>query len=105
MKVKGASAGSAVVAGISGSAPVPSSARAAGLATPMRVVPDAAPRGRKVVKSAADLAINGAPPMFAEPLHVGRPNIGDHQRFLRRASEILDRGWLSNNGPVAQEFE
>jgi dTDP-4-amino-4,6-dideoxygalactose transaminase len=60
---------------------------------------------RKIVKSAEDLAINGAPPMFAEPLHVGRPNIGDHKRFLRRANEILERGWLSNNGPVAQEFE
>jgi dTDP-4-amino-4,6-dideoxygalactose transaminase len=59
----------------------------------------------KVIRSAKDLAINGAPPLFAEPLHVGRPNIGNHQQFLRRAGEILDRGWLSNNGPVAQEFE
>ena len=59
----------------------------------------------KVARSAKDLAINGAPPMFEEPLHVGRPNIGNHERFLRRAAEILDRGWLSNNGPVAQEFE
>jgi len=59
----------------------------------------------KAVRSASDLAINGAPPMFAEPLHVGKPNIGSHERFLRRASEILDRGWLSNNGPVVQEFE
>ncbi len=59
----------------------------------------------KSVKSAADLAINGAPPMFAEPLHVGRPNIGNHKRFLQRASDILDSGWLSNNGPIAQEFE
>lgn len=59
----------------------------------------------KAVRSAKDLAINGAPPMFAEPLHVGRPNIGSHERFLRRASEILDRGWLSNDGPVVQEFE
>ncbi len=43
--------------------------------------------------------------MFAEPLHVGRPNIGNRDRFLRRANEILDRGWLSNNGPVVQELE
>jgi dTDP-4-amino-4,6-dideoxygalactose transaminase len=62
-------------------------------------------RVMKTIRSAKDLAINGAPPMFAEPLHVGRPNIGNHERFLRRAAEILDRGWLSNNGPVAQEFE
>ena len=59
----------------------------------------------KTVKSAEDLAINGAPPMYAEPLHVGRPNIGNRDRFMQRISEILDRGWLSNNGPVAQEFE
>jgi dTDP-4-amino-4,6-dideoxygalactose transaminase len=59
----------------------------------------------KAVGSAKDLAINGAPPMFAEPLHVGRPNIGSRERFLQRTSEILDRGWLSNNGPVVQEFE
>jgi len=43
--------------------------------------------------------------MFAEPIHVGRPNIGNHKRFLQRASDILDSGWLSNNGPIAQEFE
>jgi dTDP-4-amino-4,6-dideoxygalactose transaminase len=60
---------------------------------------------QKTIKSAADLAVNGAPPLFLEPLHVGRPNIGNHAEFLRRASEILDRAWLSNNGPVAQEFE
>jgi dTDP-4-amino-4,6-dideoxygalactose transaminase len=59
----------------------------------------------KSVQSTADLAINGSPPMFVEPLHVGRPNIGNHKRFLQRASDILDSGWLSNNGPIAQEFE
>lgn len=62
-------------------------------------------RPMKTVRSAKDLAINGAPPMFAEPLHVGRPNIGSHARFLQSAADILDRGWLSNNGPLAQEFE
>jgi len=62
-------------------------------------------RPMKTIASAKDLAVNGAPPMFADPLHVGRPNIGDPEGFLRRASDILRRGWLSNNGPVAQEFE
>jgi len=71
----------------------------------MKLVKDAAPPSYKAVRSAADLAINGAPPMFAEPLHVGRPNIGSHKRFLGRAADILESGWLSNNGPVAQEFE
>ncbi len=43
--------------------------------------------------------------MFVEPLHVGRPNIGNRGRFLQRVNDILDRQWLSNNGPVTQEFE
>lgn len=38
-------------------------------------------------------------------IHVGRPNIGDRQAFLNRVNEILDRNWLTNNGPVVQEFE
>jgi dTDP-4-amino-4,6-dideoxygalactose transaminase len=51
------------------------------------------------------LAILGAPPAFAESLHVGRPNIGDRQRLLGRINEILDDRWLTNNGPYVQEFE
>ena len=38
-------------------------------------------------------------------LHVGRPNLGNRGRFIARVNEILDRRWLSNNGPVVQEFE
>ena len=38
-------------------------------------------------------------------LHVGRPNIGNRERFLQRVNEILDRRWLSNYGPVAQEVD
>jgi dTDP-4-amino-4,6-dideoxygalactose transaminase len=60
---------------------------------------------QKSISSLADLAVNGSRPLFAEPLHVGRPNIGNHARFLKWAGEILDRQWLSNNGPVAQRFE
>lgn len=62
-------------------------------------------RTPKRLWSASDLAINGATPLFSEPLHVGRPNIGSHARFMRRAGDILERGWLSNNGPVVVEFE
>ncbi len=40
-----------------------------------------------------------------ELLHVGRPNIGSRDRFLERVAHILDRRWLSNNGPAVQEFE
>jgi dTDP-4-amino-4,6-dideoxygalactose transaminase len=59
----------------------------------------------KPIKSAQDLAINGARPAFSQPLHVGRPNIGNRESFLRYAEEIFDRHWFTNNGPVVQEFE
>lgn len=59
----------------------------------------------KPLSSLDDLAINGAPPAFAEPLHVGRPNIGERASFLRRVEDMLDRRWLSNNGPFVQELE
>lgn len=59
----------------------------------------------KTISSKADLAINGAPPAFTEPLHVGRPNIGDREMFLQRVNQILDSQWLTNNGPMVQEFE
>jgi dTDP-4-amino-4,6-dideoxygalactose transaminase len=52
-----------------------------------------------------DLAISGTEPASAEKLHVGRPNIGDRQRFLDRVEDILDRRWLSNDGKYVQEFE
>lgn len=51
------------------------------------------------------LAILGGKPAFDEPLHVGRPNIGSRERVLELVGEILDRRWLTNNGPVVQEFE
>lgn len=51
------------------------------------------------------LALFGAPPAFAEPLHVGRPNIGDRAQLMRRIEEILDRRWLTNDGPCVREFE
>lgn len=59
----------------------------------------------KKILSRADLAINGAPPAFAEPLHVGRPVITDRDAFLARVSQVLDSQWLTNNGPMVQEFE
>jgi dTDP-4-amino-4,6-dideoxygalactose transaminase len=51
------------------------------------------------------LAILGGTPAFAETLHVGRPNIGHRDRFLTRINDMLDRRWLTNNGPYVQEFE
>lgn len=52
-----------------------------------------------------DLAIFGGEPAFQEKLHVGRPNIGDRQRLLDRINDLLDRRWLTNNGPFVQELE
>jgi dTDP-4-amino-4,6-dideoxygalactose transaminase len=53
----------------------------------------------------ADLACFGGPPCFAEPVHVGRPNVGDRGRLLARFNDLLDRRWFSNRGPYVQEFE
>ena len=44
-------------------------------------------------------------PAFAEPLHVGRPNIGNTEAFLDLAAATLERRWLTNNGPLLQELE
>jgi dTDP-4-amino-4,6-dideoxygalactose transaminase len=52
-----------------------------------------------------DLAIFGGEPAFDEPLHVGRPSQGNRQRLFARLGEMLDRNWLSNNGPLVQELE
>jgi dTDP-4-amino-4,6-dideoxygalactose transaminase len=44
-------------------------------------------------------------PAFDETLHVGRPNQGDRRRLMERINDMLDRNWLTNNGPFVQEFE
>lgn len=59
----------------------------------------------KTMRDPKDLAINGAPPAFAEPLHVGRPNIGNREAFMLRVGQILDSHWLTNDGPMVKEFE
>lgn len=51
------------------------------------------------------LALLGARPEFSELLHVGRPNIGDRQALIARLNDVLDRRWLSNDGPMVKEFE
>jgi dTDP-4-amino-4,6-dideoxygalactose transaminase len=53
-----------------------------------------------------DLAVLGGRPAFeGEPLHVGRPNQGDRTRLLARMNELLDRNWLTNDGPFVHELE
>jgi len=43
--------------------------------------------------------------MFAEPIHVGRPNLPERERFVERVCSVLDRNWLTNDGPLVREFE
>jgi dTDP-4-dehydro-6-deoxyglucose aminotransferase len=62
--------------------------------------------GEEAVKrSLTDLAVLGGPQAFAEPLYVGRPNIGDRGRLLARINDLLDRRWLTNGGQYVQELE
>jgi dTDP-4-amino-4,6-dideoxygalactose transaminase len=60
----------------------------------------------KQIRSAQDLAINGAPPAFEQPLHVGRPNIGNRE-VVPRLTSI--RCWTTSGSPttalLVQEFE
>jgi dTDP-4-amino-4,6-dideoxygalactose transaminase len=52
-----------------------------------------------------ELAIFGASSLFSENLHVGRPNIGNREGLLTRINDMLDRRWLTNNGPFVVELE
>ncbi|NPU85318.1 MAG: aminotransferase class I/II-fold pyridoxal phosphate-dependent enzyme [Syntrophaceae bacterium] len=55
--------------------------------------------------SCNDLGIFGGKPSFIEHQHVGRPNIGNRERFLELINDMLDRRWLTNQGAYVQEFE
>lgn len=59
----------------------------------------------KQKQSLSDLAILGGAPAFTDTLHVGRPNIGNLDGFYQRLKDLLDRKWLTNNGPYVQELE
>lgn len=52
-----------------------------------------------------DLAVFGGIPAFDEKLHVGRPNVGNRDHLLQRINDLLDRKWLSNNGPFVRDLE
>lgn len=58
-----------------------------------------------MIGSVDDLAVFGGAPAFAEPLHVGRPNIGDRAPFFTRVEDIFDRRWLTNHGRYVTELE
>src|SRR5258705_13750255 len=52
-----------------------------------------------------NLAIFGNPPALADKVHVGRPNVGNREHLLSRINDMLDRNWLTNDGPYVREFE
>ena len=56
-------------------------------------------------KVLADLALFGGKPLFSQAIHVGRPNIGDRERFWGYVNDIFDRRWLTNNGRYVRELE
>ncbi len=56
-------------------------------------------------KSLRRLAVFGGHPAFETALHVGRPNLGDLERFRQRVDQALERNWLTNDGPLLAEFE
>lgn len=41
----------------------------------------------------------------ADILHVGKPNIGSRDAFIKRINQILDSRILTNNGPFVQKLE
>ena len=45
------------------------------------------------------------PHRFPSPLHVGRPNIGRASCLQKHIAEMLERRWLTNDGPLACAFE
>jgi dTDP-4-amino-4,6-dideoxygalactose transaminase len=55
--------------------------------------------------SIGNLALFGAVPRFADPLHVGRPHPVDADALVDRVKVMLDRCWLTNDGPFLKDFE
>jgi dTDP-4-amino-4,6-dideoxygalactose transaminase len=52
-----------------------------------------------------DLAVFGGSPLFQQLLYVGRPSVPDPERLLARLRGVVDRKWLTNDGPEVREFE
>jgi len=56
-------------------------------------------------RSVDELAIFSGRPAFLNELYVGRPNIPERKKLLRRINAMLDRKWLTNRGPFVLELE
>jgi dTDP-4-amino-4,6-dideoxygalactose transaminase len=59
----------------------------------------------KPSEAVSGLTTHRASPATGQPLHVGRPNIGERNDFMARVDDILDRRWFSNGGRYVEEFE
>ena len=59
----------------------------------------------KPIRKSQNLAINGAPPAFKAHLHVGRPNIGSREVFMKYVEDMFERRWLTNDGPMVRQLE
>ncbi len=53
----------------------------------------------------SQLAVFGGPALFPQPLTVGQPDVSGQEVLLQRVQQVLSSGWLTNNGPVVQQFE
>lgn len=60
---------------------------------------------RQPINQTSNSATKNVSPAFEQPIHVGRPNVGDTEIYIQRVRSILDNRWLTNNGPFVQEFE
>lgn len=69
------------------------------------VAPVLEERDRPAPSLIDELAIFGGKPSFESPVHVGLPNIGRRDRLMERMEDLLDRRWLSNDGPYLIELE
>lgn len=58
-----------------------------------------------VFPSKKQLAIDGGSPAFDNPLHVGRPNVGNRQKFHGYVDDIFDKLWFTNDGPLVRQLE
>lgn len=58
-----------------------------------------------VKDNCSDLALFGGPPLFMEPLFVGRPNLAPREEILAEIGQVLDSRRLSNDGPQLQALE
>lgn len=56
-------------------------------------------------KPSKPLAIFGGLPACPEKLYVGRPNLGDKAALFARLRDVIESGWLTNNGSYLREFE